>query len=217
MIIENVFILAFIAAVLTADMTGFGQFMICRPIFCAPVFGYLSGDFFTGLWIGMIVEMVWTNAVPMGASVPPDLCAISVLSVLWANKYFPGLTSAAVLALGFALPFGYLCRGVDIIGRKVNARIMRWLERGVEAGKYSRISLAAYGGLILFVLKFFVFYLLAMPIGGWVYAALYLKAPFFVLIGLAKAWFLLPILGLGTIAYNFSIMRNRRGRSRKDD
>jgi mannose/fructose/N-acetylgalactosamine-specific phosphotransferase system component IIC len=157
----------------------------------------------------MIVEMIWTNAVPMGASVPPDLCAISILSVVWANKYFPGLTSAAVLALAFALPFGYLCRGIEIVGRKMNTRIMRWLERGVEAGKYSRISIAVYAGLLLFIFRFFIFYLLSIPIGGWIYCAVYMKAPYFVLIGLAKAWFLLPILGLGTIAYNFSLMRNR--------
>jgi mannose/fructose/N-acetylgalactosamine-specific phosphotransferase system component IIC len=207
MIIENVFLLALIAAILTADMTSFGQFMLCRPIFAAPIFGYLTGDITTGLWLGMIIEMVWINAVPLGASIPPDICAISVLSVYWANANFTGLSSAAMWALAFAVPFGYLCRDIDIAGRKINTKIMHWVERGIEMGIYTRVNKAIAAGLFLFVFRFFLFYVVIMSIGGKIYSLLYLLMPVFVLDGFTKAWFILPLLGLSCAVYSFASMK----------
>ncbi|GMO66967.1 MAG: hypothetical protein Nk1A_4790 [Endomicrobiia bacterium] len=55
---ENTVFLAFISALCSADVIAIGQFMICRPIFCAPLLGFFMGDISAGLWIGMIVEMI---------------------------------------------------------------------------------------------------------------------------------------------------------------
>ncbi|MDR2860291.1 MAG: PTS sugar transporter subunit IIC [Elusimicrobiota bacterium] len=203
MIIENIFLLAFIAALFNTDMTGFGQFMLCRPIFCAPIFGYLTGDIGTGLWIGMIVEMIWINAVPLGSALPMDICSISILSVFWTNVYFPGLSSSGSAALVFALPFGFLCRYIDAFGRQLNTKIMHWVEEGIKDNKYSRVKDGIAAGLFLFIFKFFVFYIIAMPVGGKIYNLIYLQMPSFALNGLARAWFLLPVLGFGAVIYNF--------------
>ena len=79
---ENVIFLAFIAALCTVDIIVFGQFMICRPIFCASLIGFFMDDIGTALWIGMIVEMIWINTIPMGVAVPIDISSISILSTL---------------------------------------------------------------------------------------------------------------------------------------
>ncbi|MDR2772656.1 MAG: PTS sugar transporter subunit IIC [Elusimicrobiota bacterium] len=202
MIIENVVILSLIAAVFSVDMTGIGQFMLYRPIFCAPVFGYLTGDIATGLWIGMIVELIWFNAVPLGASMPPNISAISVLTIYWVNKYFPGLSAAGIFALMIAVPFGYLCREVDVLVRKINTSIMRWIEQGIKESKFERLNKGMALGAFLFFFKFFAFYLIAFPLGGLVFYLFYLHLPGFVLNGFVKAWYLLPILGLGSAVYS---------------
>ena len=56
--------------------------------------GFLMGDITTGLWIGMIVEMVWINAIPMGAAVPIDIASISINATFWACKYYPAIQEA---------------------------------------------------------------------------------------------------------------------------
>ncbi|MDR2426689.1 MAG: PTS sugar transporter subunit IIC [Endomicrobium sp.] len=207
MIIENIVILAFIAAVCSMDVTAFGQFMICRPIFCAPLFGYLMGDISIGLWIGMIVEMVWINSIPLGTAVPIDIASISINATFWACKYYPSIQEAAICALLFAVPFAYFYKEIDINGRNMNIRIMKWVENGIKEGKEWKINAGVFFSLFLFLLRAFIFYLIVMFLGGVIFQLIYLQIPAFVIAGLKKAWYLLPILGFGSVLYNFKNIR----------
>ncbi|MDR0800166.1 MAG: PTS sugar transporter subunit IIC [Endomicrobium sp.] len=201
---ENIVFLAFIAALCTVDIIAFGQFMICRPIFCAPFIGFLMGDISTGLWIGMIAEMIWINAIYMGVAVPIDTSSISILSTFWVCKYFTGSQEAAIWGLISAIPFAHLYKRIDISGRSSNIKIMHWVERGIQSGKYGRINLGITAGVFLFVARAFLFYIFAMIVGGWIYAGIYLQFPEPVLAGLKKAWYLLPIAGFGMVIQNFT-------------
>ncbi|MCL2799956.1 MAG: PTS sugar transporter subunit IIC [Endomicrobia bacterium] len=203
MIIENIIILALIAAWCSADMTAFGQFMIYRPIFCAPLIGFLTGDINSGLWIGMIAEMVWINAVPLGVAVPIDISLVSILSTYWTNIYFPGVQEAAIWGLIFVIPFAYLYKEIDIAGRNFNIRIMHWVENGIHKNKEYRINTGIFLGLFLFVLRLFIFYFIAMKFIGIIYQIIYLQFPAFILSGFKKAWYLLPVLGFGAVLHNF--------------
>lgn len=87
-----------IAALVSLDVTAIGQFMICRPIVVGPLFGYLLGDVKAGLWIGMIVELLWVNSIPMGASVPPDITAMTILATVWGIAAVPGSNESTILA-----------------------------------------------------------------------------------------------------------------------
>jgi PTS system mannose-specific IIC component len=212
---ENISFLAFIAALCTVDIIGFGQFMICRPIFCAPLIGFLMGDIGTALWIGMITEMIWINIIPMGVAVPIDISSISILSTFWGCKYFMSLHEAAIWGLILAIPFAYLYRLIDVWGRNINIRIMHWVEKGIQNGKDGRINLGIASGLFFFVLRAFLFYIFAMIIGGWIYANIYLQLPGLVLNGFKKAWYLLPVSGFGMVIHNFRdiktpFLRHRR-------
>jgi len=203
MIIDNILILAFIAALCSLDITAFGQFMISRPIFCAPLFGWLMGDITSGLWVGMVVEMVWINAIPMGAAVPIDIASIAILATYWTAKFFPGMQSAAVWGIVLAVPLAYFFKEIDVIGRNFNIKIMKWVERGVAAGKESRIDAGIFMGLALFFLRFMAFYLFAMFVGGLIYQDIFLQLSASILIGLKKAWYILPVFGFGAMIYNF--------------
>jgi len=207
MIIENVFILALIASVCALDVTAFGQFMICRPIFCAPLFGYLAGDIYTGLWIGMIVELVWINVVPLGVAVPIDITSIGVLSTFWACKFFQGSQSAAIWGLFVAVPFAYFYRELDVLGRSLNIKIMHWVEKGIKDGKEARINYGIFLSLFLFLARIYLFYAAVMIVGGWLFQGIYLQFPAVLAAGFKKAWYLLPVLGLGCALYNFKNVR----------
>ncbi|MDR2066770.1 MAG: PTS sugar transporter subunit IIC [Endomicrobium sp.] len=204
---ESIFFYALIGSVCSMDITAFGQFMICRPIFCAPIVGYFMGNVNTGLWIGMIVELLWVNAIPMGVIVPVDVSLISILSTFWVCKYFLGVQEAAVFALVLAVPFAYFYRNMDISGRNFNTKIMHFVEDGIKNQKYWRMYAGIYVGLFLFALRLFLFYLFAMYVGGLIYSGLYLQLSQFIILGLRNAWYLLPVVGFALVIKEFNIFR----------
>lgn len=200
---DHIILFSIIGAILSADITMFGQFMISRPIFCGPLFGYILGDIYTGLWLGMIVEMMWINEIPMGISVPVDLTMMTSLSVIWACSFFKGNQEAAIFALAIAIPFAYLYKEVDLAGRLFNTKIMHWVEKGVEQGKEKRISQGIYLGLSLFLLRATIMYACLLFLGGLLYKEMFSYLPLQVLMAFKKAWFYLPVFGFGAVLYNF--------------
>ncbi|MFA7674488.1 MAG: PTS sugar transporter subunit IIC [Endomicrobiia bacterium] len=200
---ELIIWLSVIGAICSADITAFGQFMISRPIFCGPLFGYILGDINTGLWLGLIIEMMWINAIPMGVSVPVDLTMMTILSVVWACTSYQGSQEAAIFALALAIPFAYLYSEIDKGGRLFNTKIMHWIERGIEQGKEYRITQGIFFGLFLFLLRASIAYFLFFLIGGIIFKQVYSFLPYEVIYGLKKAWYYLPVFGFGAVMYNF--------------
>jgi PTS system mannose-specific IIC component len=198
----SIIFIAFIGAVCSIDITAFGQFMICRPIFCAPIIGFFMGDINIGLWIGMIAEMFWVNAIPMGVIVPVDVSLIGILPTFWVCKYFTGLNEAAIFGLVLAVPIAYLYREIDIFGKKINIKIMYLAEKGIQNGNNRCIDLSIFTGLFFFIIRAFAFYVLTIIVGGFIYKAIYLLIPGFILLSFRKAWYLLPAVGFGVALYN---------------
>lgn len=204
---EHIILFSIIGAILSADITMFGQFMISRPIFCGPLFGYILGDIHTGLWLGMIVEMMWINAIPMGVSVPVDLTMMTSLSVIWACSIFKGSQEAAIFALSIAIPCAYLYKDVDLRGRLFNTKIMHWVEKGIEKGYETRISKGIYLGLVFFFIRTFLMYAIFLLLGGLLYKALFTSLPLQITIALKKSWYYLPVFGFGAVLYNFRTIK----------
>jgi len=193
-----------VAALVSLDITVFGQFMVSRPLVCGPLFGYLAGDIKTGLWIGMIVELIWIGSIPMGAAIPIDVTTITILSTIWSIA-LPGdqRHGIAILALALALPAGALFRQLDIALRYFNIRIVHWIEDGLEQGKDGRINRAIHIGLLLVFIKSFIFYITLSYAGIWLLSHLLPHLSETLLSGFELAWILLPLVGFGMVVVNF--------------
>ena len=200
---NEIITIAALAALFSLDITAFGQFMISRPIVCAPLIGYMLGDVRTGLWIGMTVELIWISSIPMGAVIPLETMAVSVLSVLWGLSIRPYDTAGVMVALCVSIPAGILFRSSDILVRYMNVAIMHWVENGVKDGKEGRISLGVYSGVLLFFLKAFILYVALIYPGRKITELIYGHLAPRVLEGLRLAWFLLPVMGMGLLLVNF--------------
>ena len=195
--------IAFVAALLSLDITAFGQFMVSRPIVSATFVGYLLGDIKTGLWMGMTVELIWIGSIPMGAAIPLETTAVALLSVVWGLKVHPLDPAAMILALILSVPAGILFRRVDIFVRYLNVNVMHRVEKAVMAGNEKSIGLGIFTGLGLFFLKAFVLYLILIYPGQRVVDIVYHNLNGRVLDGLRLAWMLLPVLGMGLMLVNF--------------
>ncbi|MCX5781955.1 MAG: PTS sugar transporter subunit IIC [Elusimicrobia bacterium] len=194
--------ISLLAAIFELDVTAFGQIMISRPIFAGPVVGYILGDVVSGFWIGVIVELMWINAIPMGTSIPHDVTVISILTTVWGIKYMNSEKSAIILAMALSLPLGILFRIFDVRLRFYNSKIARWIEEGIKKGKEKRIELGIYSGLILFYFKAFIFYLVLIYPGQIFLKEIFNVLPFQIKSGLEVAWYLLPAAGLSIVLVN---------------
>ncbi|MBN1622331.1 MAG: PTS sugar transporter subunit IIC [Endomicrobiales bacterium] len=199
----EVLYISFLAAIFNLDITAFGQFMISRPIVCGPVFGYLLGDIKSGLWMGMIVELLWIKIIPMGAAVPHDTTAITILSMVWGLNTAKDSYGALIFALMLAAPSGILSRKLDIWVRYLNVEVAHWVEKGVASGKESRINKGILIGVLLFFLKAFLFYFVLICLGNSMIPRLYSHLNVAVTNGLNLAWWLLPLTGFAVILVSF--------------
>jgi mannose/fructose/N-acetylgalactosamine-specific phosphotransferase system component IIC len=190
---ESIF-LALLAALVSLDVTAFGQFMISRPIVVK-----------TGIWLGMIVEMIWVNVIPMGASVPPDTTAIAILAMVWGMRSMPNNPSAMVLALVLAVPAAVLFRLIDVAQRYLHVRIARWVQEGDASGLEHRVSIGVYVGLSLFFTKAFIFYVALMYAGTLLTRTVFMRLSYGAISGMGIAWRVLPVIGLAFMLKNFSV------------
>ena len=86
------------AGLLSLDAVQAGQFLISRPAFVGPLLGWLNGCPMEGARIGILLEMLYIDVIPVGGVVPPNGTAAAAVGVL--------AYSAAGLAPSLAFFFG---------------------------------------------------------------------------------------------------------------
>ena len=104
------------------ERKGAVQLMLSRPLVLAPALGLLLGDVWTGLWLGVPLELLFLGGVNLGGSVPQNetlLCAGMVSAVVPAGLALGG-SDEALFGLGLA-------------GLYPLAVVGRWLEHRTEA------------------------------------------------------------------------------------
>jgi mannose/fructose/N-acetylgalactosamine-specific phosphotransferase system component IIC len=195
--------LSLLAAIIGLDVTAFGQFMISQPIICGPIFGYIMGDMKTGLWIGMIVELLWVKVIPMGAAIPHNYTAIAIFAIFWGIRSGICSNSVFILSLLVAIPLGMLFRPLDIWMRYMNVKVVHWVDDNIKRGNEDAIGFGIGIGIFLFFLRSFIFYIILFYPGLLIVRLIYHKLPMFAINGLNICWWVLPVAGFGMMFYNF--------------
>lgn len=174
-----------------------GGLVISRPLVIGPLLGYCFGQLEVGVAIGVLIELMSLESIPLGAALTPNATISAGAALLLSLGGDP-------VPLSFALPFGLLVGWAFLF---VETRILqrravlareadRSLERGEEPlyGQYALaglgMQLAATGTCLLLVV------LVARPLlfSAWDFT------PMFVQKGLTFALAMAPILGLATLA-----------------
>jgi mannose/fructose/N-acetylgalactosamine-specific phosphotransferase system component IIC len=65
-------LLSLVGALILLDKWAFGEFGLSQPIVSCPLIGLIFGDFTAGLWLGTALQLVWVDALPLGAGRPLD-------------------------------------------------------------------------------------------------------------------------------------------------
>lgn len=70
------------AGLLGLDAVQAGQFLFARPAFVGPVLGWLNGCPMEGARLGILLELLYIDYIPVGGVVPPNGTAAAAVGVL---------------------------------------------------------------------------------------------------------------------------------------
>lgn len=70
--LDEIVLLSLLGGVLSVDERVGWQSLFSQPVFAATLVGFLLGDVWTALQVGMILELVWLSVMPMRATRRPD-------------------------------------------------------------------------------------------------------------------------------------------------
>ena len=194
---------AALSGLLGLDAVQAGQFLLSRPAFVGPVLGWLNGCPLEGARLGILLELLYIDFIPVGGVVPPNGTAAAATGVLAcsAGGLAPSLSFFLGLAAGAAFS-SIECRFrtsrspwnavIEAQVRSGDVFLRRWLARSML------FENAAMGGYVL------AWTALAAGLAylPWI-GALYPGADF--------AYSLMPWLGLSGLYFRFRAQIHKKG------
>ena len=86
--ITRIIISGFIGGIFHLDNVQFGQFFLSRPAFMGILIGSLNGCPVEGAIMGILIELIYSDFLPLGGAVPPNgLIAASTAVLLYAHIF----------------------------------------------------------------------------------------------------------------------------------
>jgi len=186
------------AGVISLDFTGCGPWMVSQPLVCGPLFGWLMGHTEFGVIIGGILQLLWMDVTPVGVGIPYDATATTILAVYWSSLQAQAALPPLVQALFIAVPFGFFFRWMDQGARRLNSRLIRFIDEAPDERLALALDFGILAGLAASWLRYALSYALSMWAGERLCRFLAaLNAPSWMDRSLTLAGILLPVAGLG--------------------
>lgn len=191
-----------LAGLLGLDAVQAGQFLLSRPAFVGPVLGWLNGCPLEGARLGILLELLYIDFIPVGGVVPPNGTAAAAGAVM---SHAAGLAPSVSFFLGLAA--GALYAPLEYRMRAARSAWNPLVEAQVKAGNLSlrgwlaRSMLAENAAMAAFVLAWFLLAALLSRAPG--LPRLYPGADF--------AYSLMPWLGLSGLYFRFRTQIYKKG------
>ncbi len=198
-------LVAFVGAILCLDSHAVAQLMLSRPLVCGTLIGLLLGDPVSGLWIGVLLELIWLGKLPIGISIPSDITLPTVTATALAVCLkAESVAHAEVMAILLVLPFGFLSSLVDRFNREMLTAVARRVEIRLGRGDDKVLPQVIWLGLLFrlgtFFLTFFLvlwcLYKVVPLIAGW--------PSFYYEDALGAMEWLIPAVGMAVVLRRFA-------------
>lgn len=203
MIIAEIVLISLVGGFISIDRTAAFQVMISRPVVTSPLIGMMLGDVMAGIQAGLIIELLWIGALPVGASVPPDETIVSILVPAFAiwQKRITGQEGLDALALAMVLtiPLAILAQRLDSRIREKNIASAHAADSFAEEGNIEEVGRECVSGLKRFYLGYSFLIFFSLLLGAAFFPLLYGSLPPFFLKGLERLYYLLPVIGLASL------------------
>ncbi|RMG58860.1 MAG: hypothetical protein D6713_06765 [Deltaproteobacteria bacterium] len=160
---------SFLAGILSLDRVAVFQGMLHRPLVISFLGGLIFGSLHETVMVGLLLEVLWSARLPVGAQVPPDdtlaalfgVCAVAFAS----SQRSVGFGDLGVI-VSLSVLVGELGREADIFVRKVNARLSRYGKTALDLGDFRTFESSIKASVIVWLLVGTVSSLLAGLLGA---------------------------------------------------
>jgi len=128
-----------VGGLLVLDQTAVLQILISQPLVAGSIIGWLLGDIRLGLHLGLLLQLLWLNQIPVGGAKIPEGNLASVIAVIlvfntrfWMTDYPHTLILGVLL---YALLISYLGTKLITVIRNKNVYFLDKAIKGLEKGK----------------------------------------------------------------------------------
>lgn len=195
----NAILVGLVSAITYTDSTAVGQIMISRPIVSASLMGLILGDVQTGIFVGILLELLWVGALPVGAYVPPESTFAAVNTVAIAVLTNNVAKGEIILIFLLLTPFIFLARYLEDKIRSKNNVLSRKADLAMAKGEYNSIGQLHLLGLGFFFIKTFTVSILAVALGIQVLPRIIEILPGYIMETLYIGGDILPIIGVAVV------------------
>lgn len=184
------------AGILQLDNVQVLQSMVSRPVFASLIFGFINGCPAEAAKLGLITELIYSEYMPMGGTLPPNGIAASAVGVL-------GLASGAMspgLAFFAGLAAGHFYSGAEVRLRTVRSGWNTGIDKALSAGRpafgrWIGVSLAMEAAAVFVYVALLAGLIMVMRAAGADFGPLARPAEF--------AYGFMPWLGLSALYFRF--------------
>ncbi|HAV42911.1 TPA: hypothetical protein DCX15_02705 [bacterium] len=149
MMLSKILLASLIGGLFSLDERAVAQTMISRPIVVSPLIGFILGlvsgnpaaGLADGLFIGVILELIWIKVIPIGAHVPPNVCLSSTLGVGLSQMIQGERITVLMISLILAVLSGLVLREIEIKNRELNDLLANRILRSVEEGRLTQVGM----------------------------------------------------------------------------
>lgn len=188
-----------VIAFMELDTTYLGQVLISRPVVVGSLLGFITGDFFLGLQIGIFTELIYLDFMPIGGVVPPSGAISAGVAILMAHFFLMDIYFAFFVGIVSGIMFSFIEKHM----RRYRARLLPALEKDIVEGKITsgRVLLQSLTLQYLVVLTFLI---LTLTIAGPGFNAISADIPEKLHIAFKFSYFVVPWVGLSVLFISFS-------------
>lgn len=151
------------------DTTVAFQVLISQPLFSCTILGWLYGDLALGIETGLMMQLLWLNIIPAGATVFPEGNIGSMITGAIVLQYqeleIPNLVFTAGFVIGILVSF--VGAYVTVIDRKLNGYILELTLQAVHKGRFSKISWLDMLSILIYFLLMSLLAFIALTLAGW--------------------------------------------------
>lgn len=175
----------------------FGTSYIQRPIVLGPLVGLAMGNLTAGIIMGATLELAMLGAISVGAYVPPDLVAASVLGIALAIE--SNADPSAALTLG--IPIATIVLALNTaIGQPLCLIFVHRCDRMADQANLRGFTISMLLTRVVRMLPGLIFIPAAFFFGQHAVASMLAGMPGFIKTGMDIAASLLPALGFAMLA-----------------
>ena len=188
-----------VLALLEMDTTYLGQFLFSRPTCTGAIMGYLCGDFFLGLQLGVFTELLFIDFIPVGGVVPPSGAICAGLGVILSTYFKMDIYFSFFTGLLLSLFFTSIEKRL----RKYRSVLLPEIEKQLAEQTLTPFKLI----LQSFMLEYFavfIFILLMTTLLGPTFFYIDEHIPQSIHIAFKFSYFLVPWIGLSMLFISFS-------------